>query len=556
MSEILNINGGGQQLVIEVEKPGQQLVVTGGGPSQVLELLSRGLVGPQGPAGQSGATGPQGATGAQGPQGPQGIQGPQGPTGTGVTYSPVRESLFYTPNSYQREAQGINYPPPRGAEYIGQSYVYAIAPGSKLNDTSKTIRYTVAVGNLIGSAPGTWGYVDAFGGNTMIYAYNVERTTAIGSESLAWYGAPNKAWLVTYQHDFWRKPTDNPYIPGEAGWDAVGLETKFPGIGARLAAYTGYATDAANVGFTATLGRDAGNHMVAGVRNVFAGYGAAWNMFDGSYNVSVGALSMQNAVFASYTTAVGDQAGRDCLDTTNAVFVGYAAGRTLKNATGAVIMGDRAADQVTDAVGAVLIGQQVGQGHSVSLDNALAISNAASTVRSPLISGKFDTANAGINTMPEKLRAKWHVRNASSGSVLTPQVGMLVEGASLAALTIETANTGFGQVRFADPESDEAGSIEYSHASDSMTFMTNEVGRLRIDSNGAVRAYVDGTQSLGTSAFRWAPSYINNIVMKPAASVTPANNGEVTFQLTSDTQLTIKVKGSDGVVRSANLALS
>ncbi|RVH87734.1 hypothetical protein CN204_04165 [Sinorhizobium meliloti] len=42
----------------------------------------------------------------------------------------------------------------------------------------------------------------------------------------------------------------------------------------------------------------------------------------------------------------------------------------------------------------------------------------------------------------------------------------------------------------------------------------------------------------------------------PPASVTPTVNGEMTIQLTSDTSLAIKVKGSDGVVRTATLALA
>ena len=45
-------------------------------------------------------------------------------------------------------------------------------------------------------------------------------------------------------------------------------------------------------------------------------------------------------------------------------------------------------------------------------------------------------------------------------------------------------------------------------------------------------------------------------VITPAASSTPAANGNMTFELTSDTSLTLKVKGSDGVVRSAVLTLS
>jgi hypothetical protein len=51
--------------------------------------------------------------------------------------------------------------------------------------------------------------------------------------------------------------------------------------------------------------------------------------------------------------------------------------------------------------------------------------------------------------------------------------------------------------------------------------------------------------------------YLNgNIVAKPAASATPASNGQMTFELTSNTTLKIKVKGSDGTVRSTSLTLA
>jgi hypothetical protein len=42
----------------------------------------------------------------------------------------------------------------------------------------------------------------------------------------------------------------------------------------------------------------------------------------------------------------------------------------------------------------------------------------------------------------------------------------------------------------------------------------------------------------------------------PGSSVIPTNNGDVVFQLTSNTSLTIKAKGSDGVVRSVSLTLA
>ena len=41
----------------------------------------------------------------------------------------------------------------------------------------------------------------------------------------------------------------------------------------------------------------------------------------------------------------------------------------------------------------------------------------------------------------------------------------------------------------------------------------------------------------------------------PPSNNTPTSNNEITFQLTSNTQLTIKVKGLDGIVRSVSLTL-
>jgi hypothetical protein len=46
------------------------------------------------------------------------------------------------------------------------------------------------------------------------------------------------------------------------------------------------------------------------------------------------------------------------------------------------------------------------------------------------------------------------------------------------------------------------------------------------------------------------------LTFQPAASATPANPGDLTFELTSNSSLKIKVKGQDGVVRSATLTLA
>lgn len=46
------------------------------------------------------------------------------------------------------------------------------------------------------------------------------------------------------------------------------------------------------------------------------------------------------------------------------------------------------------------------------------------------------------------------------------------------------------------------------------------------------------------------------VSMRPAASATPAANGDLVFEATSNTSVKVKLKGSDGVVRSATLTLA
>lgn len=57
-----------------------------------------------------------------------------------------------------------------------------------------------------------------------------------------------------------------------------------------------------------------------------------------------------------------------------------------------------------------------------------------------------------------------------------------------------------------------------------------------------------------------APDYrldVNGAIgFTPGASVTPVDNGDVVFELTNNTTLTIKAKGSDGVVRSGTITLA
>lgn len=74
--------------------------------------------------------------------------------------------------------------------------------------------------------------------------------------------------------------------------------------------------------------------------------------------------------------------------------------------------------------------------------------------------------------------------------------------------------------------------------------------------NGILYPGANNTHAIGDASLRWTTAYVNNVVLAPGSSVTPAANGDVTFELTSNTLLKIKARGSDGTVRSVSLTLS
>ncbi|MCW1887705.1 hypothetical protein OKA04_23410 [Luteolibacter flavescens] len=96
---------------------------------------------------------------------------------------------------------------------------------------------------------------------------------------------------------------------------------------------------------------------------------------------------------------------------------------------------------------------------------------------------------------------------------------------------------------------------------------------LRVTNSGNARGYtldgdIDGllklrnranTADASLSALNLTASgtvTAGNLTLSPSAAVTPANNGNLVMEATSNTQLTFRYKGSDGVVRSATLTLA
>ena len=102
----------------------------------------------------------------------------------------------------------------------------------------------------------------------------------------------------------------------------------------------------------------------------------------------------------------------------------------------------------------------------------------------------------------------------------------------------------------------------YGSASAVATFTVDAQGRLTAASNTNIAIANTAVSGLGTMSTQNANSVaitggsIGSVSYQPATTATPTNNGDMVFELTDNSTLTIKVKGSDGTVRVVALTLT
>ena len=88
---------------------------------------------------------------------------------------------------------------------------------------------------------------------------------------------------------------------------------------------------------------------------------------------------------------------------------------------------------------------------------------------------------------------------------------------------------------------------------------TNSLWRWRVGgSTGHLLAHDDNAYDIGASgANRPRNIYVgSDVISRPSASITPANNGQLVVEATSNTTLTFKLKGTDGTVRTGTITLA
>jgi len=369
--------------------------------------------------------------------------------------------------------------------------------------------------------------------------------------------------------DGWGLPVDTTgfgvYTSGGVAklqWNFQGMESRAPGLGAVLAAFSSYPTTKDDFTLNIAVGRDAGLHAIKGTGLNFLGYQAGTNAFNADSLVGIGTYALRDAVFLSQTVGIGNYAGIFWQTGTRNLIAGHNAAPTVVDGSNNTIVGPYAANGPTKVDNSVLLGYQAGIGWGSILSEVLAIQRGAS--RAPLIGGKFDVGFVGIN--PPSLGAiaqpfkvwdfagaeRFGVENggffsfshSDDGAGVGPVVELRRLSASPAASDLIAA------LRFVGFDS-AANTTNYADIFGTIITATDGAEASRLTLRTMVAGALSSAIQIDDLVRLSRP-----LVVSPAASVTPATNGDVMFQLTSNTSLTFKVKGSDGVVRSGSIALS
>jgi len=138
--------------------------------------------------------------------------------------------------------------------------------------------------------------------------------------------------------------------------------------------------------------------------------------------------------------------------------------------------------------------------------------------------------------------------NGSSFFVHTPSISGFDSG-----LAIDGEHPGGASVSQINIKAFGVNSSNTNYGS-SINFHTHRAGQVNLTNRMTINP--DGDVGINETAPDYKLDVNGTFGFSPGASVTPADNGDVVFELTNNTTLTVKAKGSDGVVRSGTITLA
>lgn len=346
---------------------------------------------------------------------------------------------------------------------------------------------------------------DGFGNGALQHADYGNRNTAIGTISQQWNGTTDPE---RDQHP-WFGPETGGLLPGQPGWDPGLLETKNPGIGAKIAAVV-TATDNEQVRGNVGCGRDTLNASVITNYCTTIGYRAGASCYNSWGVTALGNDAFLHGVMMNYSVAAGIECALDWQEGNQVEVYGYKCAEKVIRGSNNTFYGAFAGGRFTDSTGCLFIGQGAGNDLNptslpgITVSNKLAIGMASKT----LISGDLANNKAGINTTGENLAATLHVAAARNPTISVHTNGdeLLLENTSNTGMTIRSSSTGFGSIYVADADAQDVGGLIYNHSTDTWNMRAAGANRIICAAASFVPA-VNSSMTLGGPSNRWTVVY-------------------------------------------------
>jgi hypothetical protein len=410
-------------------------------------------------------------------------------------------AIYFVPGAPSSEDWLKNNTPTEGRH--GNTIIGAGAPSY---DSFPTVSRTTILGALNQTLINTSDRCEALGQGSMRYAKYCERSTAVGTATMEWLGQDLSSdpggkyyWNAVYYNS--GTPVTDP------SWDLFSLETKNPGIRATIAAWNSWATDTSDVEQNVAVGRDSLDVLLKGTGNSAYGYRSSSLLLNGSLNTSVGVNSLFGNLYGTGNTAVGNSSGFNNQTGSFNTYEGYNAGYGLIGGDANVMIGSNAgfntgSDPSTLWTGNrnVCIGNSACRGYTGTVNDRFILNN--TTGGNPLMWGEFvaPSPRLAIGVADESPLATLHVKVGDSGASPVSASGIFVENSGDAHVTIGTGSSNTGSLNFADSGGARRGYIDYSHASDIMSFAVAAAESYRILSTGAiVKGYNSSVAAIGTT---------------------------------------------------------
>lgn len=391
-----------------------------------------------------------------------------------VGFDPARGNMFAMPRPDMYANLGS----------LGGSKLNVILSPGGGNDTGNFNR-TVGIGYGIWQKAINIDRCVAIGINSGQFSTYMERTEMVGSNTGQWLGSGN---MIADGSPMW---FSNGVNPGQAGWDYNGMETRNPGIGAKIAAVQP-PTQTGHVYANVLFGRDTGAQYRLQTSTII-GYRA---LGSGVSNVGVTAIGKDafwDGVLLTASTALGVEAGMRWQEGTRNTVLGNNAGGSTVKGDRVTNVGGYAGYDYTQQSDNIFLGHGAGNMGLTAGVGLLAIG----LTGTPLISGNlgasggtYSGTNVGVNIMPGNILGTLHVRTAarSAGSLTldTSADDLVIESAGNTGATFIAGTAGGrSQLYFTAPTySGLHGGIGYSPSTNRMVFRAGDADRMAITNTG------------------------------------------------------------------------